>query len=301
MGLAGVKTAWQRQTRHFGHDRSQYSVLIVDNRGVGESDRPFCRYTTSSMALDYLEVLTHLSWVSPDWSVSPPSSPPSRGLHLVGISLGGMIAQEVAYRIPSHLTSLSLLCTAASVENTKSWLETARERVNMFIPKSMEATIANTARNLFTEPWMYAPDDTSLPSPARTPRCGPAPGTPDGEYLPFDNNFQRFQAQELHKKLAPSRFSTTGLMLQLGAAALHNKSPAQLAEIGDGIGRERILVVHGSRDLMIDPMLGDRLVERLQPGRTEIVEGMGHAPIMERAEWMNEVLEEHFKACEASE
>ena len=296
MGLAGLKNAWQRQTKYFGHDKSQYSVLLIDNRGVGESDRPILRYTTSAMALDYLEVLTHLNWIPSDWP--NPASAPDRAFHLVGISLGGMIAQEIAYRIPSYISSLTLLCTTASVENTKSWLETMRERVNMFIPKGMEATIASTARNIFPEHWLHAPDETLLPGPSRTPRCGPSPGSPDGEYIPFDTNFQRFQAQELHKKLAPSLFTTTGLLLQLAAAALHDKSPAQLKEMGDKIGRERILVVHGSEDRMIAPELGDRLIKRLEPGRTEIVEGMGHAPVMERPEWMNGVLEEHFAAFE---
>ena len=49
---------------------------------------------------------------------------------------------------------------------------------------------------------------------------------------------------------------------------------------------------------MIDPVLGERLVKGLAPGRTEIVEGMGHVPVMERCAWMNGVLEEHFAACE---
>lgn len=299
MGLAGLKNAWQRQTKYFGHDKSKYSVLLIDNRGVGESDRPILRYTTSAMALDYIEVLAHLNWIPSDWS--NPASAPDRTVNLVGISLGGMIAQEIAYRIPSHLSSLTLLCTTASVENTKSWLESMRERVNMFVPKGMEATISSTARNLFPEHWLHEPDETLLPGPGRTPRCGPSPESPDGEYVPFDTNFQRFQAQELHKKLAPSLFTTTGLLLQLAAAALHNKSPAQLKEIGDKVGRERILVVHGSEDRMIAPELGDRLIKNLEPGRTEIVEGMGHAPVMERPEWINGVLEEHFAAFEQAE
>lgn len=295
MGLAGVKTSWQRQTKHFGHDESEYSVLLVDNRGIGESARPLHRYTTSAMAHDYIEVLAHVGWISSNWS--SPASTHDRSINVVGISLGGMIAQEIAYRIPSHISSLTLLCTAASVENTKSWLQTARERVVMFFPKTAEASIANTARNLFTEDWLRAPDEEALPSPATTPKCLPAPGSADGEYGRFENNFQRFQAQEMAKRLTPGLFTTTGFMLQLGAAALHHKSADQLRVLGDGVGRERILVVHGSDDEMIDPVLGKRLIETLKPGRTEWVEGMGHAPIMERPAWMNRVLEEHFKAC----
>lgn len=299
MGLAGVKTSWQRQTKYFGHDQSEYSVLLVDNRGIGESARPLHRYTTSAMAHDYIEVLAHLGWIPEDWS--SPASTPDRSVHVVGISLGGMISQEIGYHIPSHIASLTLLCTAASVENTKSWLQSARERVVMFFPKSAEVSIANTARNLFAEEWLHAPDEAILPSPATTRKCAPALGSVNGEYGRFDNNFQRFQAQEMVKRLTPGLFTTTGFMLQLGAAALHHKSAEQLREMGDGVGRERILVVHGSADEMIEPILGKRLIDMLKPGRTEWVEGMGHAPIMERPAWTNEMLEEHFKACHAME
>lgn len=299
MGLAGLKTSWQRQTKYFGHDQSDYSVLLVDNRGVGESARPLHRYTTSDMAHDYIEVLAHLSWIPSDWS--SPTSTPDRSVHVVGISLGGMISQEIAHRIPTHISSLTLLCTAASVENTKPWLQAARERVVMFFPKSAEVSISSTARNLFPESWLHAPDETPLPSPATTRKCAPAPGSSDGEYGRFENNFQRFQAQEMVKRLTPGLFTTTGFMLQLGAAALHHKSAEQLRVMGDGIGRERIMVVHGSDDEMIDPVLGKRLIEMLAPGRTEWVEGMGHAPIMERPAWLDGVLEGHFKACEGME
>lgn len=35
MGLGALKSAWQRQTKDFGHDRaSKYSCLIFDNRGL---------------------------------------------------------------------------------------------------------------------------------------------------------------------------------------------------------------------------------------------------------------------------
>ena len=84
MGLGAFKWFWQRQTKDFGHDQSsQYSCLVFDNRGMGESDKPIMRYTTSEMAKDTLEVLDHLGWTS------------RRELHVIGISMGGMIAQEM--------------------------------------------------------------------------------------------------------------------------------------------------------------------------------------------------------------
>ena len=53
MGLRAPLIAWQRQIRYFGHEHGdRYSMLVFDNRGVGSSDKPLMRYTTSEMALD---------------------------------------------------------------------------------------------------------------------------------------------------------------------------------------------------------------------------------------------------------
>lgn len=84
MGLGAFKWYWQRQTIDFGHEQaSKYSCLIFDNRGMGESDKPVMRYSTSEMAKDTLELLDHLGWTG------------KRSVHLIGISMGGMIIQEM--------------------------------------------------------------------------------------------------------------------------------------------------------------------------------------------------------------
>lgn len=87
MGLATFKSGWQRQTHYFGHEKgSQYTCLLFDNRGMGESDKPIARYTTSEMAMDTLALIDHLGWAAP------------RQLHVIGVSMGGMIAQELVCR-----------------------------------------------------------------------------------------------------------------------------------------------------------------------------------------------------------
>ena len=89
MGLGGMKYAWQRQTKDFAHTQAdKYSVLTLDNRGIGESDKPFFRYSTSEMAKDVVEVLDHIGWTA------------ARECHVVGISMGGMIAQEMVSPCP---------------------------------------------------------------------------------------------------------------------------------------------------------------------------------------------------------
>ena len=85
MGLAAFLSAWQRQTKDFGHTNgSKFSCLVFDNRGMGKSDKPWGRYTTSEMAKDLLELIDHIGWIS------------KRELHVVGCSMGGMISQELA-------------------------------------------------------------------------------------------------------------------------------------------------------------------------------------------------------------
>lgn len=98
--------------------------MVFDNRGVGESDKPLMKYSTSDMAKDTMELLDELGWKE------------VRQLHIMGISMGGMIAQELvklfalkcrplseicqqALLIPERIASLSLISTAARLVNEK--------------------------------------------------------------------------------------------------------------------------------------------------------------------------------------
>lgn len=120
MGLGSLKSAWQRQTKDFGHTQSdKYSVLIMDNRGIGESDKPLMRYSTSEMAKDVIEVLDHIGWDK------------DRSLHVIGISMGGMISQELGLLIPERICSLTLLSTASALKNTVGFVENLRNRINL--------------------------------------------------------------------------------------------------------------------------------------------------------------------------
>ena len=50
---------------------------------MGQSDKPLVRYSTSEMAKDTIDLIDHVGWMS------------ERQLHVVGSSMGGMIAQEL--------------------------------------------------------------------------------------------------------------------------------------------------------------------------------------------------------------
>lgn len=75
---------------------ARHRVLSFDNRGIGESDKPEGPYTAAQMADDALQVLDE--------------SGIDRA-HVLGASLGGMIAQELAVAAPGRVDRLILCCT----------------------------------------------------------------------------------------------------------------------------------------------------------------------------------------------
>ncbi|MCJ1336533.1 hypothetical protein MMC09_001809 [Bachmanniomyces sp. S44760] len=278
MGLAALKTGWQRQTYDLGHlQASKYSILIFDNRGIGESDVPLLRYSTSEMALDTLELLQHVGWISeqqksPSLLESPPAPPssskPKRNLHILGISMGGMIAQELALLIPSSITTLCLLSTAPRLINTTTFLANARQRINMFIPRPIDTQLTDIKLRLLSTPWINEPDA-------------------EGTTFHFPTNGDRFAAQELSKRANPKSFTRKGFLCQILAAGWHSKNKSQLTRLADQVGRRRIMVVHGGVDGMITVHHAHVLVEEL--GTDEegngvekvIFENKGHILLME--------------------
>ncbi|CZT05834.1 related to alpha/beta hydrolase [Rhynchosporium graminicola] len=275
MGLGTVKSSWQRQTKRFGHDEGdKYSSLIYDNRGMGKSEKPFMRYSTSEMAKDLIELLDHLGWTE------------ERQLHVSGVSMGGMIAQELAYLVPARIACLNLISTAAAIENTTTFMENMSTRIRMFIPKTLDQSVSDGAKMLFKDSWLDSPDDTIVPDSS-------TPGVvlpPSGKYGMFSTNYERFAAQELTKRLDLESFTRKGFVMQAIAAGWHNKSPEQLKEIGDKVGRERIMVLHGTRDNMISVPHGRKLIEYLEPGTSEIKEGSGHVFMLEEWEWHDSMI-----------
>lgn len=89
---------WIHQRRLFDKYPDVFTTCTFDNRGVGRSDRSIGWYTTEIMGVDTLALLAHIGWTS--------------RVHVVGFSMGGMVAQFIAARAPPGLIdSLSLVCT----------------------------------------------------------------------------------------------------------------------------------------------------------------------------------------------
>jgi 3-oxoadipate enol-lactonase len=96
-GLADDLTTWALQMPDLL--AAGFSVLRFDNRGVGRSEKPTGPYTTELFAEDTRALVDQLNLDR---------------FHLLGVSMGGMIAQMFALRWSSRLLSLTLACTYAA-------------------------------------------------------------------------------------------------------------------------------------------------------------------------------------------
>jgi pimeloyl-ACP methyl ester carboxylesterase len=76
-----------------------FQIILIDNRGLGNSDRTTSDYSLKDVALDALAVMEALNINS---------------FGLMGISMGGFIAQEIMKIAPEKVKALGLMCTLSS-------------------------------------------------------------------------------------------------------------------------------------------------------------------------------------------
>lgn len=132
-GLSAPAANWLFQVKGFA---PHYRVVTFDNRGVGESDLPDApSYPTSQMADDAAAVLKHLDIAR---------------AHVVGHSMGGTIAMELALRHPKRVRSLSLCSTWARGDGR--FLHTIRAWMALWGRLDPEARFRHLVM-----PWLYTP------------------------------------------------------------------------------------------------------------------------------------------------
>jgi 3-oxoadipate enol-lactonase len=238
MGLGLSGGAWWRTVPVLSR---RLAVITFDNRGVGRSRSLLHAYTTESMADDAVSVLD--------------AAGVDRA-HVYGISLGGMVAQQLALRHPDRVRSLVLGATNAG------------------------------------GPQLRWPDPEVLAFLRRRLRMRPE----EGAWASVDFNYgERCRkehperiAEDIAQRLAHP-FPEQAYRAQLWAAALHD-CESRLHRI-----EAPTLVVHGSEDRMVPVENGRMIADRIPGARLIEVEQCGHlypteAPEVDEAiaEFMNE-------------
>jgi pimeloyl-ACP methyl ester carboxylesterase len=94
-GFAGGTQAWGLQVRAF---KKYFRVITFDNRGAGRTGPSKELPTIEMMADDVIALLNHLG---------------ISNSHILGLSMGGMIAQEIAISYPQRVNKLILCSTFA--------------------------------------------------------------------------------------------------------------------------------------------------------------------------------------------
>jgi len=138
-GLGADSRGWAFQRRAIGRS---HRVITVDNRGVGRSDR-VRTFDLEVMAADVLAVLDHAG---------------VDAAHVIGASMGGVIAQIMAARHPRRVRSMVLCCTAARHhewrrELLEDWAEVASQQgMRALLGRAMRWLIGPRSHRRFAAP-----------------------------------------------------------------------------------------------------------------------------------------------------
>lgn len=239
MGFGMRGNVWKPQIDAL---RDDYELAWFDNRGIGESDPSPARFTVGDLAADALRVADALSWDR---------------FHVVGVSLGGMISQEIALLAPDRVASLTLIATHAggllgvipTRKGLHHWVRAA------FGPQ--EGRVANLTELLYTPSFLASIDVAALQD--------------------------RMRLQVGQKPAARSA------LLQL-LAVLRHDTRRRLSAI-----RTPTLIVKPESDLLVRPLHSDRLHQAIPNARLVSVADTGHGITFQRAAEVNAAIREHVQ------
>jgi pimeloyl-ACP methyl ester carboxylesterase len=255
-GLGQQLNVWPQELRADLVQRG-FRVIRPDNRDVGRSGRASCpppsalqflvrrfsasQYDLGAMIADTVGLLDALG---------------IERAHLVGMSMGGMIAQGVAAREPARVLSLT------SIMST-----TGAPRVGRPAPST----------------WMR------LAAPPSKTRDGQAKAVVGmmrhvGSHgYPFEEEAVRAVALEAFDRSGGP--GAAGVSRQLAAIMKSGDRTAEVARI-----TAPTLVIHGDRDRMVNPTGGQATAKAIPGARLQMMPGMGHdLPLAVRAQLAEEI------------
>ena len=232
---------WFRQLDAF---TSQHTCIIFDNRGVGLSDKPDEPYTISMMAEDAASVLEAAG---------------VEEAHVLGVSLGGFIAQELAISRPELVRGLVLVSTSCGVRGIPMPLETFKV---LNLPKG----------TMPLRDWLRM-------------RLLPA----------FSERFVKERPDVVERVLdfyIANKPPTHAIWRQAQAAASFD-SLDRLDRI-----KAPTLIIAGSEDRVVPPENAKMLLERIPSSRLVLFKGCGHLLFIERAEDFNKLVLDFLKSVD---
>ncbi|KAH9854070.1 alpha/beta-hydrolase [Lenzites betulinus] len=261
MGICVGSTCGVSQVEHFAR-KPEYSVLVFDNRGVGHSGVPWGPYSTVGMAEDTITLLDFVGWNKP------------RQLHVMGISLGGMIAQELAFKIPERVVSLTLVVTQPG---GRRYLELPsyagmKGLLGLMVISDQEKKLRIIMDTIFPKEWLESKDDTD----------------PEGRT-------NREVEAEAHRRMMNFNGSQSllGAISQMIAALGHYVGPDRLQQISSSI--PKVAIICGDSDNLVDTSNSHLLKKHMPDAELIVRECAGHGITIQYRSWFNGVLERIFK------
>lgn len=238
-GMSATHLAWGRP--FLDELEPHFECVVFDNRGMGRSGRAELPFAIADLAADTAALLDALE---------------IERAHVVGISMGGMIAQELALAHPGRVRTLTLGATYCGGPQGSLM---ARDDFEM-----LGAAIASGERErVFRAMW----------------EINMSPG-----FREDDSRFAAFR--EMGETLPAPR---PVILQQMRACADHD-THERLGELS-----MLTLVVHGDEDRLLGPDNGCEIAA-LIPARLEMLEGVGHMFWWERPRRSAELIREHALA-----
>ena len=230
--------------------REGHQLAWLDNRGIGKSGACAQRtWTMADMAQDSLSVADALGWDR---------------FHLVGVSMGGMVSQEVALHSPRRILSLSLIATHAG-GNPLRWVPRAKGlRCFLDAQTKRGSERVDAVRNLLYPKQYVAQCD------------------------------RKALDQRMKEQLGKPASRET-LLAQLSAVVRHKTGP-RLHRL-----RMPTLIVKPSLDILIPPSNSDRLRRHIPHASFVTIPDAGHGAIFQSADTINAALREHFQNAAVSD
>jgi pimeloyl-ACP methyl ester carboxylesterase len=251
MGLGTDLEAWEKVAPALGAHRR---LLLVDNRGVGRSAKPRGEYSTAEMADDAAAVMADAG---------------IERAHVIGISLGGAIAQELALRHPGRVRSLALIATFANLD--RRMRDTAADGATR-IARNPTADMLRTMQAM-------ADGDMEIDPRAIFGFLMP---------LVFSKSFlekERALLRSMYERSLAHGLSLRGFAGQLAAAWKHD-TLSRLHAI-----RVPTLVITGTGDRLVPPHQSKLIHEAIPHSRYVEIAGGVHGLVLEGVDELNRMLE----------